>query len=112
MLLSQAMALLTRSPCPILMGAGQPTRFVDPTDLRHDMHVNIVTFQPGRHDPFCRNTCHGTRAFRSKRQGGLSFESRLGSRSKRVTICGFALFARKPVMLGGQTRSAICSIRM
>jgi (S)-ureidoglycine aminohydrolase len=22
-------------------------RFADPTDLRHDMHVNIVTFQPG-----------------------------------------------------------------
>ena len=28
------------------------TRFVDPTDLRHDMHVNIVTFQPGGVIPF------------------------------------------------------------
>jgi (S)-ureidoglycine aminohydrolase len=28
------------------------TRFVDPTDLRHDMHVNIVTFQPGAVIPF------------------------------------------------------------
>lgn len=28
------------------------TRFVDPTDLRHDMHVNIVTFQPGGNIPF------------------------------------------------------------
>lgn len=28
------------------------TRFVAPTDLRHDMHVNIVTFQPGGVIPF------------------------------------------------------------
>ena len=28
------------------------TRFVEPTDLRHDMHVNIVTFQPGGIIPF------------------------------------------------------------
>jgi (S)-ureidoglycine aminohydrolase len=28
------------------------TRFVDPTDLRHDMHLNIVTFQPGGSIPF------------------------------------------------------------
>ncbi|OZB17292.1 MAG: (S)-ureidoglycine aminohydrolase [Rhodobacterales bacterium 34-62-10] len=28
------------------------TRFVDPTDLRHDMHMNIVTFRPGGLIPF------------------------------------------------------------
>ena len=28
------------------------TRFVDPADLRHDMHVNIVTFEPGGVIPF------------------------------------------------------------
>lgn len=28
------------------------TRFVDPDDLRHDMHVNIVTFEPGGSIPF------------------------------------------------------------
>ena len=28
-------------------GAWVTQRFADPTDLRHDMHVNIVTFQPG-----------------------------------------------------------------
>ena len=28
-------------------GAWRTQRFVDPTDLRHDMHVNIVTFEPG-----------------------------------------------------------------
>ena len=33
-------------------GAWSTTRFVDMTDLRHDMHVNIVTFQPGGVIPF------------------------------------------------------------
>jgi (S)-ureidoglycine aminohydrolase len=28
------------------------TRFVDPDDVRHDMHVNIVTFEPGGRIPF------------------------------------------------------------
>ena len=28
------------------------TRFLDPADLRHDMHVNIVTFRPGGRIPF------------------------------------------------------------
>ena len=28
------------------------TRFADPADIRHDMHVNIVTFQPGGLIPF------------------------------------------------------------
>ncbi len=27
-------------------------RFVDPSDMRHDMHVNIVTFEPGAIIPF------------------------------------------------------------
>ncbi|KAG5993408.1 hypothetical protein E4U54_003363 [Claviceps lovelessii] len=33
-------------------GAWATTRFVDPADLRHDMHVNIVTFAPGGVIPF------------------------------------------------------------
>jgi (S)-ureidoglycine aminohydrolase len=45
-----------RTVKPIAMpdtnGAWATTRFVDPTDLRHDMHVNIVTFQPGGLIPF------------------------------------------------------------
>ncbi|MGZ9812158.1 bifunctional allantoicase/(S)-ureidoglycine aminohydrolase [Pseudoroseicyclus sp. H15] len=28
------------------------TRFVDPADLRHDMHVNVVSFHPGATIPF------------------------------------------------------------
>lgn len=33
-------------------GAWATTRFVEPNDLRHDMHVNIVTLQPGAVIPF------------------------------------------------------------
>ncbi|WP_085899812.1 bifunctional allantoicase/(S)-ureidoglycine aminohydrolase [Kiloniella majae] len=33
-------------------GKWATTRFVEPDDLRHDMHVNIVTFQPGGVIPF------------------------------------------------------------
>ena len=33
-------------------GVWATTRFVAPDDLRHDMHVNIVTFQPGGRIPF------------------------------------------------------------
>jgi (S)-ureidoglycine aminohydrolase len=37
---------------PDTEGAWATTRFVDPDDLAHDMHVNIVTFQPGGSIPF------------------------------------------------------------
>jgi (S)-ureidoglycine aminohydrolase len=33
-------------------GKWATSRFVDPSDLRHDMHVNIVTFEPGAVIPF------------------------------------------------------------
>ena len=32
--------------------AWMTTRFVEPDDLRHDMHVNIVSFKPGGNIPF------------------------------------------------------------
>jgi (S)-ureidoglycine aminohydrolase len=37
---------------PDTEGAWATTRFIDPDDLRHDMHVNIVTFAPGGVIPF------------------------------------------------------------
>ena len=37
---------------PDTEGRWATTRFVDPTDLRHDMHVTVVTFQPGGVIPF------------------------------------------------------------
>ncbi|WP_019819188.1 bifunctional allantoicase/(S)-ureidoglycine aminohydrolase [Saccharomonospora saliphila] len=40
------------TPMPDTDGAWATTRFVDPADLRHDMHVSIVTFEPGGAIPF------------------------------------------------------------
>jgi (S)-ureidoglycine aminohydrolase len=37
---------------PGTQGRWSTTRFVDPDDLRHDMHVNIVNFEPGAVIPF------------------------------------------------------------
>jgi (S)-ureidoglycine aminohydrolase len=37
---------------PDTNGVWGTTRFADPADLRHDAHVNIVTFQPGGTIPF------------------------------------------------------------
>jgi (S)-ureidoglycine aminohydrolase len=37
---------------PDTEGKWATTRFVDPTDVRHDMHVTIVTFEPGGIIPF------------------------------------------------------------
>lgn len=37
---------------PNTSGYWSTSRFVDPGDLRHDMHVNIVTFMPGGTIPF------------------------------------------------------------
>jgi (S)-ureidoglycine aminohydrolase len=39
-------------PMPDTEGRWATTRFVDPADVRHDAHVNIVTFQPGGLIPF------------------------------------------------------------
>lgn len=39
-------------PMPGTSGRWATTRFVDTKDMRHDMHVNIVTFEPGGVIPF------------------------------------------------------------
>ena len=41
------------TPMPGTNGVWATTRFVDPADMRHDMHVTIVTLQPGGVIPFC-----------------------------------------------------------
>lgn len=43
---------VTPTPMPDTDGVWATSRFVDPDDMRHDMHVNIVTFQPGGVIPF------------------------------------------------------------
>jgi (S)-ureidoglycine aminohydrolase len=43
---------VTPTPMPGTEGKWATTRFVDPEDLRHDMHVTVVTFEPGAIIPF------------------------------------------------------------
>lgn len=43
---------MTPNPMPGTDGKWATTRFVDPADLRHDMHVTVVTFEPGAVIPF------------------------------------------------------------
>jgi len=43
---------ITPVPMPGTEGVWATTRFVEPADMSHDMHVNIVTFQPGGRIPF------------------------------------------------------------
>lgn len=52
----EAFVVNERDIAPVAMpdtqGRWATTRFVDPSDIRHDAHVNIVTFQPGGLIPF------------------------------------------------------------
>ncbi|MGI9386035.1 MAG: bifunctional allantoicase/(S)-ureidoglycine aminohydrolase [Methyloligellaceae bacterium] len=41
------------APMPGTDGKWTTTRFVDPGDMRHEMHVTVVTFAPGAVLPFC-----------------------------------------------------------
>lgn len=43
---------IAKTPMPGTDGKWATTRFVDPRDLRHDMNVVIVTFEPGAAIPF------------------------------------------------------------
>lgn len=45
-------AVVPPTPMPDTNGRWATTRFVEPDDLRHDMHVNIVAFEPGACIPF------------------------------------------------------------
>lgn len=40
------------SSMPDTNGSWGTTRFIDPSDIRYDMHLNIVTFEPGGTIPF------------------------------------------------------------
>ncbi|MGI9382930.1 MAG: bifunctional allantoicase/(S)-ureidoglycine aminohydrolase [Methyloligellaceae bacterium] len=44
---------VTPAPMPGTDGKWTTTRFVDPSDMRHDMHVTVVTFASGTILPFC-----------------------------------------------------------
>ena len=57
---------------------GRPRGSWTRTTSRHDMHVNIVTFQPGAVIPFAGDPRHGARPLRPGGQGRLPAEHRLG----------------------------------
>jgi (S)-ureidoglycine aminohydrolase len=40
------------TPVPDTKGRWATTRFVEPSDIRHDMHITIVSFEPGASIPF------------------------------------------------------------
>jgi (S)-ureidoglycine aminohydrolase len=44
--------LVVPTAMPDTQGRWATTRFVDPADIRHDMHMTIVTFEPGGLIPF------------------------------------------------------------
>jgi len=47
-----SVAEIAPTPMPDAEGRWETTRFIDPADLRHDMHVTIVTLAPGALIPF------------------------------------------------------------
>ena len=99
------------TPMPDTDGAWATTRFVDPTDLRHDMHVTIVTFQPGGVIPFAETHVmeHGLYVLEGKAVYRLNqdwVEVEAGDFMWLRAFCPQACYA------GGRGRSAICSIRM
>ncbi len=98
------------NPMPDTNGAWATTRFVDPNDLRHDMHVTIVTFEPGGSfrlpKPMSWST--GFTCWKEKPSIG---SIRTGWKWRPAISCGCAPSARRPVMQAAPASSATCSIR-
>jgi len=98
-------------PMPGTDGRWATTRFVDPQDLRHDMHVTIVTLEPGAVIPFAETHVmeHGLYVLEGKASIGLT---RTGWKSRPAISCGSGPSARKPAMPADRDASATCSTRM
>ena len=79
------------TPMPDTEGRWATTRFVEPSDIRHDMHITIVTFEPGASIPFERRMLWSTGSMSSKARRSIG-STRTGSRSKPETTCGSVLF--------------------
>ena len=91
-------------------GRWATTRFVDPDDLRHDMHVNIVTFEPGGVIPFAETHVmeHGLYVLEGKAVYRLNqdwVEVEAGDFMWLRAFCPQACYA------GGPAASATCSTR-
>ena len=88
-------------------GKWATTRFVDPTDLRHDMHVTVVTFEPGAVIPFLETHVmeHGLYVL----EGKAAY--RLNKDWVEVEAGDYMWLARKPAMLADPASSGICSTK-
>jgi (S)-ureidoglycine aminohydrolase len=102
-------------PMPDTDGKWKTTRFVDMADLRHDMHVTIVTFEPGAVIPFAETHVmeHGrwNMGCTSSRARPSTGSTKIGSRSRRATSCGCGRSARRPATPVALDGSATCSTR-
>lgn len=95
---------------PDTNGRWATTRFVDPDDLRHDMHVTIVTLQPGAVIPFAETHVmeHGLYVLQGKAVYRLNqdwVEVEAGDFMWLRAFCPQACYA------GGRSPSAIFSTR-
>ena len=83
---------------------GAPSGSSTRDDVRHDMHVNIVTLRTRRRDPVPGDPRHGARPLRPGGQGGLPAQQATGSRCRRATSCGCARSAPRPATPVGPGR--------
>ena len=97
--------------CRIPKANGQPPDLLIPTDMRHDMHVTIVTFEPGGVIPFAETHVmeHGLFVLEGKAVYKLNQD---WVEVEAGTSCGSGHFAHRPVMPVGRENSAICYTRM
>ena len=96
---------------PDTEGKWATTRFVDPTDLRHDMHVTIVTFEPGAVIPFAETHVmeHGLYVLEGKAVYRLNqdwVEVEAGDYHVAARLLPAGLLCRR-----ARANSAICSTR-
>ena len=98
-------------PMPGTDGKWVTTRFVDMSDMRHDMHVNIVTFEPGAVIPFAETHVmeHGLYVLEGKAVYRLNqdwVEVEAGDYMWLRAFCPQACYS------GAQASSATCCTRM
>lgn len=91
-------------------GKWSTTRFVDPLDVRHDMHVTIVTFEPGAVIPFMETHVmeHGLFILQGK---GVYRLNQDWVEVEAGDYIWLRAFARRPVTRAGRNRSATCFTR-
>ena len=83
-------------------GSWATTRFVDPADMAHDMHVNLVTFRPGAVIPFLETHAmeHGLYVLQGKAVYALNgdwVEVEAGDYMALRAFCPQACYAAGPV---------------